>query len=143
MDVPNPESFVATNGLSFSPEGLALMEKFRAQAEMNPAPPLTFLEIQTIGGMLCSERFGENFAVIRQFNRRGTAVTWADRNTGYLNEDGVTMSYTKHGQIVVYDGQPDVIKASCTTESGTCYYVFDRNTLEQIPERTIIAASNF
>jgi hypothetical protein len=143
MDVPNPESFVASNGLSFSPEGLALMEKFRAQAEMNPAPPLTNIELETIGGMLCSEKFGEDFAVIRQFNRRGTSVIWADRNTGYLNEDGITMSYTKHGQIGVYDGQTDVIKASCTTESGTCYYVFDRNTLEQIPERTIITASNF
>ena len=142
MEIPLPEDFVASNGLSFSKEGLLLVEHYRNLASRNPAAPLTNVEVQTLGGQLCSEVFGEDFQIIRLMHRSEKCLVWADRNTEYLNKDGVTSSYLKHGIISVHEGQPDVIKASCTTESGTCYYVFDRNTLEQIPERTIIAASN-
>ena len=138
MEIPTARDFVASNGLGFSDDGLALIAHYRALAKRNPAAPLTNVEVQTSGGMLCWGEFGEDFQIIRPMNRSEKGLVWADRNTGYLNEDGVTSSYLKHGIISVHDGQPDVIKASCTSGSQTCYYVFDRETLTVIPERTII-----
>jgi hypothetical protein len=138
METPTAKDFIAHNGLGFSDEGLALIAHYRALAKRNPAAPLTNVEVQTLGGQLCSEAFGEDFQIIRPMHRSEKGLVWADRNTGYLNEDGVTYSYLKHGVISVHDGQPDVIKASCTSGSQTCYYVFDRKTLTVIPDRTII-----
>jgi hypothetical protein len=132
-----PENFTDFNWLGFSAEGLALMESFRLKAKANPAAPLTVPEIETIGKYFTKSELGEDFQIIRQFTRSGTSVIWADRNTEYLSEDNLPL-YKKHGQINVFDGQPDVIKASVTFDGTTCYYVFDRATLELIPERTII-----
>lgn len=135
---PSPENFIGFNGLGFSPEGLALMSHYRDLANQNPAPPLAPWEVQLLGDQLCSEQFGEDFQIIRQLTRNESSFIWGDKNSGYLNEDGVTHSYTKHGLISVFNGQPDVIKISVTVGPQTCYYVFDRATLTAIPERTII-----
>jgi len=132
MELPNPKDF------GFTDEGLAIMSYHREQANLNPAAPLTTLEVQILGQQLCSEQFGEDFQIIRPLTRNDTGLVWGDKNSGYLNEDGVTYSYTKHGLISVFNGQPDVIKISMTVGAETCYYVFDRATLTVIPERTII-----
>lgn len=145
MELPNPKdlfkNFLSENALEFTgftAEGLALMSHYREQANLNPAAPLTTLEVQILGQQLCSEEFGEDFQIIRPLTRNDTGLVWADKNSGYLNEDGVTHSYTKHGLISVFNGQPDVIKISMTVGPQTCYYVFDRATLTVIPERTLI-----
>lgn len=132
MELPNPKDF------GFTDESLAIMAYHREQANLNPAAPLAPWEVQLIGDQLCSEQFGEDFQIIRQLTRNESSFIWGDKNSGYLNEDGVTHSYTKHGLISVFNGQPDVIKISMTVGPQTCYYVFDRSTLTVIPERTSI-----
>lgn len=132
-----PENFLSLSELGFSESGLALMESFRQKAKANSAAPLTVPEIEGIGKYLTKSELGEDFQIIRQFTRSGTSIIWADRNTEYLSKDGLPL-YLKHGQISVFDGQNDVIKASVTFDGTTCYYVFNRATLELIPDRTII-----
>lgn len=154
MEIPNSKDlfkdFVSQNTLDslfkdfaldsteFTEEGLALIEKYQDLAKQNPAVPLAPWEVQLIGDQLCSEQFGEDFQIIRQVTRNESSFIWGDKNSGYLNEDGVTYSYTKHGLISVFNGQPNVVKVSATIGKQTCYYVFDRTTLTVIPERTII-----